>query len=263
MKINIYTLSVALILFITSCAVKKSVVVPYQNISNELKMSTVNQKHQVGFIIKELGSTKNMVEQEADHYFTPASNTKLYTFYTALNMLGDSIPTFKYVMKKDSLIVWPMADASFLHPDFKNQPAFDFLKNAGKNIYLVTGIYRGEKFGLGWSWSDYNDYYQTEITELPIYGNAVNVKANKTGEITYSPDVVAMYLSDIKVSPTTKQVIRDLGSNNLTVPQKVAANYEQTVPLHLNKGIIESLLTDTLLATGMVIKPLKSLNWRR
>jgi D-alanyl-D-alanine carboxypeptidase/D-alanyl-D-alanine-endopeptidase (penicillin-binding protein 4) len=262
MKINIYTLLIALVLFNTSCSVQKSVVSPYQNISNELKMSSVNQQHQVGFILKEIGSSQIMVEQEADHYFTPASNTKLYTFYTALNMLGDSIPTFKYVITKDSLIIWPMADASFLHPDFKNQPAFDFLKNSNKTIYLVTGRYSGEKFGPGWSWGDYNDYYQTEITELPIYGNAINITATTKGEIKYSPDVVSLYLSEIEVSPAAKKVVRELGSNNLTVPKRVSASYEQTVPIHLNKGIIENLLTDTLLATGMVINPIRNLEWR-
>nr|MBC7611454.1 D-alanyl-D-alanine carboxypeptidase [Pseudopedobacter sp.] len=262
MKINNYTLLVGTILLITSCSVQKSVVLPYQNISNELKISSVNQQHQVGFILKEIGSAKSMVEQEADHYFTPASNTKLYTFYTALNMLGDSISTFKYVVKNDSLIIWPMADASFLHPDFKNQPAFDFLKNSNKTIYLVTGRYSGEKFGSGWSWGDYNDYYQTEITELPIYGNAINITATAEGEIKYSPDIASLYLSEIEVSSAAKKVIRDLGSNNLSVPEKVSANYQQIVPLHLSKGIIENLLTDTLLATGMVTKPIINLEWR-
>ena len=262
MKINICTLLVGLILFITSCSVQKSVVSPYQNISNELKRSPVNQQHQVGFILKEIGNSKSMVEQEADHYFTPASNTKLYTFYTALNMLGDSIPTFKYVIKNDSLIIWPMADASFLHPDFKNQPAFDFLKNSNKTIYLVTGRYSGEKFGPGWSWGDYNDYYQTEITELPIYGNAITITATAKGEIKYSPDVASLYLSEIEVSSATKKVVRDLGSNNLSVPKKVSANFQQIVPLHLSRGIIENLLTDTLLASGMVTKPLRNLEWR-
>jgi D-alanyl-D-alanine carboxypeptidase/D-alanyl-D-alanine-endopeptidase (penicillin-binding protein 4) len=262
MKINISTLLVALFLFITSCSVQKIIVSPYQNIINEIKTSPVNQQYQVGFILKEIGSSKIMVEQQADHYFTPASNTKLYTFYTALNMLGDSIPTFKYVINKDSLIIWPMADASFLHPDFKNQPAFNFLKNSNKTIYLVTGRYSGEKFGPGWSWGDYNDYYQTEITELPIYGNAVNITATAKGEIKYSPDVASLYLSEIEVSPTAKKVVRELGSNNLTVPKRVSANYEQTVPLHLSKRTVENLLTDTLLATGMVIKPIINLEWR-
>ncbi len=262
MKIYSYTLFVGIILFITSCTIQKSLVSPYQNINNELKMSPVNQQHQVGFILKEIGSSKSMVELEADHYFTPASNTKLYTFYTALNMLGDSIPTFKYIIKKDSLIIWPMADASFLHPDFKNQPAFDFLKNANKSIYLVTGRYTGERFGPGWSWGDYNDYYQTEITELPIYGNAINITGTSIGEIKYSPDVASLYLSEVQVSAAAKKVVRDLGSNNLTVPKRVSANYQQTVPLHINKGIIENLLTDTLLATGMVTKPLRNLEWR-
>lgn len=261
MKIKYWILFTTLLYTFTSCGVKKQIPSASQNIASQINSSGINQQHQVGFVVREIGATQNMFEQNAERYFTPASNTKLFTFYTALNMLGDSIPAFEYVINKDSLIVWPTADPSFLHPNFKDQKAFDFLKNFGKSIYLVNGRYQGEKFGAGWSWDDYNDYYQTEITEFPIYGNSLNVTI-QNGKLAYSPDLPSMYLSEINASAKAKNIKRNLDNNNLTVPTMASANFTQTIPLHLNKNVVENLLTDTLLATGMVIKPIVNLPWR-
>ncbi len=262
MKVKSLFIPTVLIFVLSSCSVKKNISLPYQSIADQIKNSPVNQQHQVGFVIRELGSDKNMFEENASKYFTPASNTKLFTFYTALNMLGDSIPSFEYVMKKDSLIIWPMADASFLHPDFKEQKAFDFLKNAGKNIYLVNGRYLGDRFGAGWSWDDYNDYYQAEITELPLYGNSMNIAASGDGILKYAPNLPNLYLSEVVSSKGITKILRNPVNNNLTVPTTVGANYKQTIPLSLNENVVENLLTDTLLSTGMIIKPVMNIDWR-
>jgi D-alanyl-D-alanine carboxypeptidase/D-alanyl-D-alanine-endopeptidase (penicillin-binding protein 4) len=251
------------ILFLTACSVQKAVIKPYQNISDLIEKSPISQNHHVGFAIKEVGSNEMMYEKNAKLYFTAASNTKLFTFYTALNMLGDSIPSFQYIIRKDSLILWPMADASFLHPDFKNQKSFDFIKNSGKNIYLVSGRYLGEKFGKGWSWDDYNDYYQTEINETPIYGNSVIIRSNKRGGLKYSPDLPALFLNEVTTSSIVKNVKRDINNNNWVSPSSVDPTFTQNLTLNLNKNLIENLLSDTLLATGSVIKPITTLNWRK
>lgn len=247
---------------LTACTVQKSVVKPYQNIADLIENSPISNHYHVGFAIKEVGTDKKMYEKNANLYFIAASNTKLFTFYTALNMLGDSIPSFEYILRKDSLILWPMADASFLHQDFKIQKSFDFIKDSGKNIYLVSGRYQGEKFGKGWSWDDYNDYYQTEINEIPVYGNSVNIRANHLGELQYSPDLPGLYLNEVTTSNKVKNVKRSLSNNNWVLPSSVNSNYEQNLPLILNKNLIENLLSDTLLATGAVIKPITTLNWR-
>ena len=247
---------------ISSCRLQKVKPKAFQNIEDQILNSPINKQHQVGFIIKEIGESQNMFSYNAEKYFTPASNTKLYTFYTALNMLGDSIPSLQYEIKNDSLLIWPMADASFLHPDFKSQKSFDFLKNSGKNIYLISGRYQGEKFGNGWSWDDYNEYYQAEITEMPIYGNYIAVK-NKAGKIEMKPDLAAMYLSEITFDTATKNVKRAIESNNLTFPANIPTNLNQTIPIHFNKTIVENLLSDTLLATGQIIKSVVTLPYRQ
>src|SRR6476661_331690 len=118
------------LLFI-SCTIKKPSLTGSAEIVNQLN-SPVNKQHHIGFVLKDLSSGKVVESYQADKNFTAASNIKLFTFWAGLNMLGDSIPSLQYVISKDSLIIWPMADPTFLHPDFKNQPSFDFLKNSGK-----------------------------------------------------------------------------------------------------------------------------------
>ncbi|OAQ38775.1 hypothetical protein A5893_12055 [Pedobacter psychrophilus] len=247
----------------SACTVQKTVIKPYQNIASLIENSPINNNHHIGFAIKEADSDKMMYQKNANLYFTAASNTKLFTFFTALNMLGDSIPSFEYILRNDSLILWPMADASFLHPKFKTQKSFDFIRNSGKNIYLVNGRYQGEKYGKGWSWDDFNDYYQTEINDMPIYGNSININANNLGELKYSPDLPGLYLNELTTSNKVKTVKRNLNNNNWIIPLSVSPNYEQNLPLVLNKNLIENLLSDTLLATGSVIKPVTTLNWRK
>src|ERR1700741_3704256 len=78
------------------------------------KSSAIVQDHFTGFALYDLDKQQMIYELNSDKYFTPASNTKLYTFYTCLKMLGDSIPAFKYVIHGDSLIFWGDGDPSFL-----------------------------------------------------------------------------------------------------------------------------------------------------
>src|SRR4051812_14630444 len=80
-----------------------------------------------GLVVYDLAKDKMLLDYNGSKYFTPASNTKILTFYTALEVLGDSVPALRYVEKKDSLIIWGTADPSFLNPDcFSNTKAFEF-----------------------------------------------------------------------------------------------------------------------------------------
>ncbi len=75
---------------ISGCAFDSHQIKTYR-ISKILKKSTINQDHFTGFALYDQGKKKMICQENADKYFTPASNIKLFTFYTALQMLGDSI----------------------------------------------------------------------------------------------------------------------------------------------------------------------------
>ena len=44
------------------------------------------------------------------------------------------------------------------------------------------------KISPGWAWDDYNSYYQAERSEMPIYGNVVQIIKNSNGDIEVTPN---------------------------------------------------------------------------
>ena len=101
-----------------------------------------------GFSLYDIEIGKTVFEYQANRYFTPASNTKILTFYTCLTVLGDSLPAFKYKKSTDSLIVWTMGDPTFLNSKvYNNTAAYNFLKHTENSLYLSSSNFHEEIFG--------------------------------------------------------------------------------------------------------------------
>ncbi len=127
-----------------------------------------------GLVVKDLATKDLVFNHQGDKYFTPASNTKLLTFYTSLNILDDSIVGIKYYENADSLIIWGTGDPTLLNPFLsENSLIIDFLKRKDKAIYVNFSNFQEERYGSGWSWDDYKYGYQTEMSSLPMYSNLV------------------------------------------------------------------------------------------
>ena len=235
-----------------SCATQKkqtSSTLPV-SLSSELHTAATKQAH-IGFILKDISDDRIVFQDNADKNFIAASNIKLLNFLVGLNMLRDSVPSIQYIIKKDSLIIWPMADPSFLHSDFSRQKAFEFIKNSGKDIYIVSGRYKGQKYGNGWAWDDFNESFQPEITAFPIYGNVIKCEQDAVKGLKLSPDLASLYFAELKVKGSEPTIRRQVDNNNITIPKGLVNGYKQYIPIQFNRNIFESLLTDTLLATGM------------
>ncbi|MEO6631429.1 MAG: D-alanyl-D-alanine carboxypeptidase, partial [Mucilaginibacter sp.] len=84
-----------------------------REIKRQFTHSAIMSDHFTGFALYDLDNKKMVCELNSDKYFNPASNTKLFTFYICLKMLGDSVPALKYVTRGDSLIFWGTGDPSF------------------------------------------------------------------------------------------------------------------------------------------------------
>ena len=162
-------------IFLCSCTVQK--------INKSFTKSEVFDQGHLGFMLVDPDKGKTLVEINSDKYFIPASNTKLFTFYTSYTVLGDQlINGLNYLERGDSLIFWGTGDPSLLHPDLKNEVALDFLKSSEKDLYLLDNFDQVEAFGPGWSWDWYNYYFATERSAFPVYGNVVRFEKNEENE---------------------------------------------------------------------------------
>ncbi|OOG78201.1 D-alanyl-D-alanine carboxypeptidase [Algoriphagus sp. A40] len=157
-----------------------------QKINKSLSKSDVFDKGHFGFMLLDPEKDKALVEINSNKYFIPASNTKIFTFYTSYSILGDSLVNgLNYLEKGDSLIFWGTGDPSLLHPDLKNEVAIDFLKASPKKLYLLDNFDQVEAFGPGWSWNWFPYYYAAERSALPVYGDIVRFEKKK-GDTDFS-----------------------------------------------------------------------------
>jgi D-alanyl-D-alanine carboxypeptidase/D-alanyl-D-alanine-endopeptidase (penicillin-binding protein 4) len=210
--------------------------------------SKIANDHFTGFALYDLDRHQMVYEWNAGKYFTPASNTKLLTFYTCLNILGDSIPALKYEERGDSLIFWGTGDPSFLHSDLKGINAYKFLKATAKRLYYATDNYKNNFFGNGWAWDDYNEYYQAEISDLPIEDNVALFYAGENGKLNVKPTFFISSLTCDSNLKTDKFVIRrDFLSNTFKYPaMPVPARYRKEIPWKTSVPTTIALLEDTL-----------------
>lgn len=251
-----YWIPIIALFLLNACAVQKKTLI--NSLINNGLNNPAFSNYQIGFSLYDLTTQTPVFEKNANRFFIPASNTKLLTFYAGLCALGDSVSTIKYYTHNDSLFIYPQGDPAFLHPAFPHQPAFDFLKNNHKDIFLVCDTYLGKKFGFGWAWDDYNRSYATQITEMPLYGNMM-VLSYTQGKLKIVPDLPAMFLCDTASQSELNEAQREETNNNIKLPTIFKNNFSQKTPLYLDSKTALVLLSDTLLATGLITKEVKAI----
>ncbi len=171
-----------------------------------LQDSAISKGH-IGISIYEPATGKYWYNYNADKYFVPCSNTKLFTLYAGMKYLGDSLVGLKYYQSKDTVYAVATGDPTFLHPDFANQPAANFLKNAHLPTIFSDENWKAEKYGNGWAWDDYNDSYMAERNALPVYGNVIKVEFNKYNVISqHDPSDSLLYYKLEVVQPKISNI---------------------------------------------------------
>ena len=160
-------IAIATIMILSACSVRQAQ-------KTLLSSEGVKGAH-VGIAIYNDTKGQWLSKYQSDHYFTPASNTKILATYLGLQFLGDSLPGWKMAENADTLFLMPLGDPSFMHPEFRYQPVVDIIKNTKKQVVIVGNNQdQFEVFGSGWSWADYDQDYQPERSRMPIYGNVVH-----------------------------------------------------------------------------------------
>jgi D-alanyl-D-alanine carboxypeptidase/D-alanyl-D-alanine-endopeptidase (penicillin-binding protein 4) len=238
-------LTLILAVCFTACSPNKII---SRKVSKEFKNSAIVHQYHAGFALYDMDAKEMIFEKDAHTYYTPASNTKLFTFYAGLKMAPDSIPSLRYVERGDSLIFWGTGDPSFLQTKLKGTKAFDFLKNSNKKLFFSAGRYTGDFYGNGWQWDDYNDYYQPEINELPLIDNVVLVSSTKPGEMNVLPQSFqSCFVKDSTLNSKPFKVIRDYNSNLFKIPSSpIPDKINQQIPYKVSTAQTINLLIDTL-----------------
>lgn len=218
--------------------------------------SKVFSSNVTGFALYDPVTDSTIYSLNADKYFTPASNTKLFTFYAGLKLLPDSLRALEYIIQGDSLIFWGTGDPSFLHPDYGSDNVYDFLKNRTEDLYYSDSHYKDENLGPGWSWDDYNSYYSAEKSPLPIYGNMVrftmeNIEINrikkKDNGLAVSPKVFRSKTDELSGTDEASILLRGRIENRFEYrPEADTVTYEVLKPFHYTPELITEMLSDTL-----------------
>jgi D-alanyl-D-alanine carboxypeptidase/D-alanyl-D-alanine-endopeptidase (penicillin-binding protein 4) len=234
------------LLILASCSVQKQISTSAKLVINDSSLRTAH----LGISIYEPATNKYWYNYQGDHYFIPASNTKIPTCYAAMKYLGDSLIGLLKIENDTSIFFLPTADPTLLHPDFINQPVITYLGSTNKKIYTTDIKWQEEALGYGWSWDDYNEDYMAERSPLPVYGNLIRWIQEKNYEdhvFSYSVPEVNWQV-DFDTSKSAHFLVkRNRDQNIYTITEGTEKFKKQDIPFITNKiNTSLELLTDTI-----------------
>ncbi|ULC59638.1 D-alanyl-D-alanine carboxypeptidase [Flaviramulus sp. BrNp1-15] len=217
--------------FIFSC--KSSYI--NKNITKKIE-ETFYKNQFTGLLVYNPKTNDTVFKYNADKYFIPASNTKIFTLYTALQFLPNEVPAFKYDVKNDTIFIQGTGDPTFLHTFFNDSTALKMVRNY-KNVKIVFNNLLDEKFGPGWAWEDYDTYFSPERSSFPMYGNVVTI-SNKDS----LQSIPKALQQNIQYSQSPKR--RNYNDNVFFYNSKKQDTIE--VPMVVDTLLIEKLWQDLL-----------------
>lgn len=219
-------------LILTGCSVSKRV-------QKDLVKESEANHHFTGVQVYNTKTGKNLIDMNGSKYFTPASNTKLFTFYTAWKTLRDSVAGFEYCKTGDSLILRGTADPGFLNDSADAEP-LTFLRSWNKNIYLLDENMEEPSYGEGWSWGDYPYAYMPEKSVFPIYGNTIRI--DKSGDrLEVSP---SFFFDRVHVIDKIDKA-REKDENTFYVPRETSFK-DKRIPFKTSNQMVADLLSKEL-----------------
>lgn len=220
-----------------------------RQVEKEVRKSPVFNRAFTGFTLVDPETGRSLADVNGDHFFTPASTTKILTLYTCLKVLGDSVPGLKIQVSQfydqdSTLLIMGTCDPTFLHPSFQAwQMPFQYLSRQKYPISMIPNASAFRRFGPGWAWDDYQYGFQPERHVFPMYGNVVQFLSSDS-TFSIHPTFFKSHFSE---SPyrRTQVVERRTDENTWSVSSDWRGRQEeQWIPfIPINP---DNLLTDTL-----------------
>jgi D-alanyl-D-alanine carboxypeptidase/D-alanyl-D-alanine-endopeptidase (penicillin-binding protein 4) len=207
-----------------------------------LKDTAIKNAH-AGISVFDVAKNKYIFNYQGDHFFTPASNTKLFTCYAAMKYLGDSIIGLRYYESSDTLYLLPTGDPTLLYRDFTLNPVQSFLQANTKPISISDSYWKEERWGEGWSWDDYLGDYTSERSPMPVYGNLAHTifsdtLINNKIEFHFSqvPDVTksVSFIADTNLKRIAVNRAMDKDSFTIFYPPNKTVHWKYDVPFVTN-----------------------------
>jgi D-alanyl-D-alanine carboxypeptidase/D-alanyl-D-alanine-endopeptidase (penicillin-binding protein 4) len=202
-----------------------------------------------GFALYDPQDEEWLYQYQADKLFTPASNAKILTLYSALKYLGDSIAFAKIQQSNDTLTLYPMGDPTFLNPVFpQNSQLINRLSKQKGPFVISNSHFTGNRFGRGWAWDDFAFGFQPEISMFPVYGNLVHLHLSETGLLSVEPPYFSSFtLITKEPQKYGSKVSRDEFSNSFEFSVGKGRIKETTfrIPFNTYPYLMKELLEDT------------------
>ncbi|WP_268121813.1 D-alanyl-D-alanine carboxypeptidase [Roseivirga pacifica] len=187
----------------------------------------------IGFKLYDPQKDKVIAENLSEKFMTPASNTKLFTFYGSQKWLPDTLPAMEYVQRGDSLIFWSTGYPLTLHPDHPDSSVINFLSEVepDKQLYYWPRPTEDGRFGPGWGWDDYDGYYGAEKATFPIYGNSIQfIVDSQNRSFSMTPNHLGFKVKVSDATDTRVRISRDEFWNEYELKFKeIGPNTEQVI----------------------------------
>lgn len=224
-------------------------------LNKKFKVLETTLSNHAGFVLYDLDKKRELYAYQPHQYFTPGSNTKIVTFYSALTLLGDSIPALRYYETGDSLIFRGTGDPSYLYKNtFDSRATYNFLNNTTKQLFFSGDNFFTEALGPGWAWDDLQNTYSSERSAFPVYGNFFSV-VHSGHSLRVAPPQFS-YEITVADSVEESKILRDIGSNKLSFHpgKKLNRLTEWEMPFKTSVVTTATLLSDTLKKRVNIIK---------
>ena len=176
----------------------------------------LSQAH-VSIAVQPIGDKKLIIQRNAGHYMTPASNVKLLTFLAVVEKFR-MLPKGYY--HRDSIGRTHFKSSGYpllFHPKYPDAELADWLKKQ-KEIKYHQAPARLTPLGPGWSWDDFSYYYSAARSPLPLHGNVATLYPQQLQDtVFYKSSMLPIAIDTL----ATNSFRREENLNHFTVNPKL------------------------------------------